>query len=161
MPAGRERGRKRALKTAALVALVGLALAACAYGDAYAPERTPPAFAALDAADRAVQAQAFQHALENNKVGEGANWSNPESGHLGTVTPTRTYEAKSGAPCRAYQQTVTVAGETAIAHGTACRQADGTWKLAAAAGAGYRRAYAYPRYAYGYPYYAYGYPYYG
>ena len=35
----------------------------------------------------------------------------------------------SGNTCREYQSTVTVGGKTEQAYGTACRQADGSWKI--------------------------------
>lgn len=130
----------------------------------------------LDAADRQQIANTTQHALENNKTGESSNWTNPASGHRGTVTPTRTYTARSGANCRELQQTVAIDARTTIAYDTACRRADGVWYsvnydslVAAAAGARpYRAGYddwspGYPYYGYRYPYYRYGYdyPYYG
>jgi len=31
--------------------------------------------------------------------------------------------------CREYQQTITVGGRTERAYGTACKQADGSWKI--------------------------------
>ena len=163
MGSANERTGTPAAKAAAVVALAGLALGACGFAGPDRPAVAPVA-AALDARDRAVEAQAFQHALENNRLGESANWSNPETGRLGTVTPTRTYEARSGAarsgaPCRSYRRTVTAAGKTAVSHGAACRRADGVWRVAAAPARGYPRTYYYPRYAYAYPNYAY--PYYG
>ncbi|MFQ5783313.1 MAG: RT0821/Lpp0805 family surface protein [Alphaproteobacteria bacterium] len=160
--------KRRAARVLPVLAALGLALAACAYpvDNGVGRPATVAVIDALDDADWTAQAQAFQNALETNKVGESANWSNPASGHLGTVTPTRTYTAKSGAPCREYQQTVTVSGETAITQGTACRQEDGTWETVAATDAA--RGYRYRRYAYGYPYcgyypgyYGYGYGHYG
>ncbi len=56
-------------------------------------------------------------------------WRNPDTGHGGSVTPTRTYQTARGESCREYQQTVTIAGRTETAYGRACRDADGTWRL--------------------------------
>ena len=83
----------------------------------------------LDNADRAAIHKTSQNSLETAKSGETASWSNPDSGHSGTVTPTRTYQAASGDYCREYEQTVTIGGKTERAYGTACRQPDGTWKI--------------------------------
>ncbi len=83
----------------------------------------------LDRADRLAMKQTSQTALENNPVGRASSWSNPDSGHSGTVTPTRTYQTASGGPCREYQQTVTIDGRTEQAYGRACRQSDGSWKI--------------------------------
>jgi len=38
-------------------------------------------------------------------------WRNPDNGHVGTVTPVRTYQASSGGYCREYETTVTVGGK--------------------------------------------------
>jgi len=83
----------------------------------------------LDRADRLAMKNTSQSALEKNPVGRTSNWSNPGSGHSGTVTPTRTYQTASGSPCREYQQTVTIDGKTEQAYGRACRQQDGSWKI--------------------------------
>jgi surface antigen len=82
----------------------------------------------LDRADRAYMAQTTQATLEHTRAGETSTWANPDSGHSGTVTPTRTYQ-RNGTYCREFQQSVTIGGETEQAYGTACRQPDGTWKI--------------------------------
>lgn len=60
---------------------------------------------------------------------EPSEWTNPETGRRGVVEPTRTYESSSGQTCRDYAHTVYVDGEAETARGTACRQADGNWRL--------------------------------
>jgi surface antigen len=149
--------------------LAGLALSAC---QSYLERYSSTFEAALDPADREQMVHTAQAALENNKSGEAANWSNPDSGHLGTVMPVRTFDADSGTPCREYQQTVTVEDKTGVAHETACRQPDGTWKIRGSpdpAGInvyweppGYDPPdYDYPPYRYDYPYWGSRYPYWG
>ena len=83
----------------------------------------------LDRADRLAMRETSQTALEKNPVGRASSWSNPDTGHSGTVTPTRTYQTASGRTCREYQQTVTIDGRTEQAYGRACRQPDGSWKI--------------------------------
>lgn len=83
----------------------------------------------MDRADMAYYDQTSQTALENNKSGMASNWSNPDSGHSGTITPTRTYQTAQGSYCREFTQTVKVGGKSQEAFGTACRQPDGSWKL--------------------------------
>ena len=83
----------------------------------------------LDRADRQAMAERTQHALEKTESGKISTWHNPDSGHSGTVTPQPAYTNKKDEYCREYQQTVTVGGKTETAYGTACRQADGTWKI--------------------------------
>ncbi len=86
--------------------------------------------ASLDRADQTYAHQAGQRAFESAPTGQPIAWNNPDSGHYGSVTPTRTYEAAPGQYCREYQQTVTVGGEHQSSYGTACRQPDGSWKVA-------------------------------
>lgn len=62
-------------------------------------------------------------------VGQQITWYNPASGNQGTITPTRAGTTSDGAACREYQQTVTIGGKTEKAYGTACKQADGSWKI--------------------------------
>jgi hypothetical protein len=77
--------------------------------------------------DLPLVAGATQSALEGNKVGQGANWTNSADGHLGTVTPYSTFADTNGAPCRHYQQTITIEGQTAFAYDVACRNPAGLW----------------------------------
>src|SRR5690606_8212929 len=83
----------------------------------------------LDRADRLYAARAHHIALESVPSGATAHWENPETGHYGGVTPTRTWQVVSGQYCREYQQTVTVGGREQRAYGTACRQPDGSWMV--------------------------------
>ncbi len=62
-------------------------------------------------------------------IGQQIVWANPESGHSGTITPRLDGRDRAGNYCREYQTTVTVAGRTEQAFGTACRQPDGAWKV--------------------------------
>ena len=82
----------------------------------------------LDKADMAAAQQA-QNKAHTAPIGEKIAWSNPESGHSGTVTPTRQGTDSAGNQCREYQSTVTIGGKTEQAYGTACRQPDGSWKV--------------------------------
>lgn len=83
----------------------------------------------LDRADQQYIANANQRA-QTAPVGETINWSNPESGNYGSVTPTRVgTDANSGNVCREYQQTIYVGGEQQTGYGTACQQSDGSWKI--------------------------------
>jgi surface antigen len=67
-----------------------------------------------------------QQALESRPTGSTASWSNPDTGNSYNVTPTNTYESASG-PCRDYTTEAVIDGRAEVVHGTACRQADGTW----------------------------------
>lgn len=67
------------------------------------------------------------HALENVRTSVPTRWVNPDTRNQYTVTPTRTYDASSG-PCREYTVQAVVKGKPETVYGTACRQADGSWK---------------------------------
>lgn len=62
-------------------------------------------------------------------VGERISWNNPQTGSHGTITSTREGYNSAGTYCREYQQTVTAANQTELIYGTACKQADGKWKI--------------------------------
>ncbi len=83
----------------------------------------------LDKADRIYAGRTAQNSMEYNKVGQTSTWNNPDSGHSGTYTPTRTYETANGQNCREYETTINVGGRMEKAFGRACRQPDGTWKI--------------------------------
>jgi surface antigen len=84
---------------------------------------------ALDQRDKQMAYQTQQAALESARVGQTSTWRNPDSGHYGSYTPTKTYETSSGQYCREYQEKVVIDGKTHSAYGTACRQPDGSWKI--------------------------------
>jgi len=65
--------------------------------------------------------------LENNTTGQNTVWVNPDSGYRYDMQPTSTYQSASG-PCRNYQMLALIDGRNETINGTACRQADGTWK---------------------------------
>jgi len=82
----------------------------------------------LDQRDKRLAAEAQQRALESAPTGRPVAWTNPDSGHSGTVTPVRTYQS-GGTYCREFQNDVTIDGKKENAYGTACRQPDGSWKV--------------------------------
>lgn len=85
--------------------------------------------ARLNEADRVIAARNLEDSLEYNRVGTVSEWRNPDTGHGGSSVPTRTYAQNDGTPCREFTTTVVIAGQQEEAYGTACRQADGSWKI--------------------------------
>lgn len=83
----------------------------------------------LDERDRRLAAEAAARALETQPSGYASTWSNPDTGHSGSVTPLRTWQDAEGRYCREFVQTVRVGGGEREALGTACRQPDGTWQV--------------------------------
>ena len=78
--------------------------------------------------DRSRAVTAERQAVARN---EAITWNNPQSGYSGTVEPRDTYRNTNGQLCREYTHTIYVDGRAETARGTACRQNDGTWQLAA------------------------------
>ncbi|MDX2102901.1 MAG: RT0821/Lpp0805 family surface protein [Alphaproteobacteria bacterium] len=77
-----------------------------------------------------MKAQGARQAAYTAPIGQGIDWSNPETGNYGRVTPTREgRDNRTGAYCREYQQTVTIGGRQEQAYGTACRRPDGSWEV--------------------------------
>jgi surface antigen len=82
----------------------------------------------LDQGDQDALRERTRYALEFGPTGEPVAWSNPASGHSGTVIPARAYQ-DNGNYCREYQQTMVIDGQTQQAFGRACRQPDGSWQI--------------------------------
>ncbi len=83
----------------------------------------------LDKADRLYAQRNAQNGLEYNQTGQAVAWKNPDSGHSGTFTPTRTYKSADGQNCRQFETTIYVDGKQETGSGQACRRADGTWQI--------------------------------
>lgn len=71
----------------------------------------------------------MQRALETASTGQAVNWKNPDNGNQYSVKPTRTYYVAEQ-PCREYITHAVIGGKTEQIHGKACRQADGSWRVA-------------------------------
>lgn len=84
---------------------------------------------ALTCQDQQQVQNTTQQTLETQKSGTTIAWNNPDSGHSGTVTPTKTYQQANGQYCREFQQTINVNGQTETGYGTACRRPDGSWEV--------------------------------
>ena len=83
----------------------------------------------LDQRDRQLANQTARRAFETVPAGQAATWRNPDTGHSGSVIPTRTFQAANGGFCREFQQEITVGGQRQQSFGTACRQPDGHWRI--------------------------------
>lgn len=78
----------------------------------------------LDDADRAAYDRAAARAMNN---GSAQSWKTDNAS--GTIRPKKRYVNDDGLYCREYTQTIVVDGKTDRGHGTACRGADGAWRL--------------------------------
>lgn len=79
--------------------------------------------------DRADQNYAYQAQYGALQTGRQMNWNNPQSGNYGSVTPGPAY-SNYGSECRQYSHTVYIGGRPETVYGTACRQPDGSWRVA-------------------------------
>ena len=68
-------------------------------------------------------------AITTTPINSQATWTNTETKTTYTVTPTKQYQSPQGQYCREYSTYITVGGQEQKAHGTACRQLDGSWKV--------------------------------
>ena len=84
---------------------------------------------ALEATDLDFERHAVARTLETLPSGETGGWSNPQSGHAGSVTPLTTYRATSGEFCREFRETVSTDAETREGRRIGCRLLDGSWKI--------------------------------
>ena len=80
----------------------------------------------MDRTDRLEMMNALEHSPDNHPV----MWHNPNTNNAYTVEPIRTYSA-GDQPCREYRQTAYIAGKKQQIYGTACREADGSWRVQA------------------------------
>ena len=81
--------------------------------------------------DRVDQMQ-MQQALEGAPVGRTVVWTNPDTGYTYQVVSTKTYYRhyhQYQQPCREYTTTAIIGGKRQQVYGTACRQADGSWRV--------------------------------
>jgi surface antigen len=81
----------------------------------------------MDQQDEAKLAQS----LEYDKTNQTSGWTNPDTGNSYQVTPTQTTfpQSAQGQPCREFTMTANIGGKPQETYGTACRQADGSWKI--------------------------------
>ena len=71
-----------------------------------------------------------QRALENNSVGQPAYWKNSQTGNSYKVVPVKNVTVNGNKLCREYRTVADIGGKKQEMYGTACRQADGSWKAA-------------------------------
>ncbi len=82
----------------------------------------------LDKADL-MYANKAQSRAHTAPIGETITWNNPDSGHSGSIVPTKDGYSNSGNYCREYRQTIIIDGKEEVGYGTACQLSDGTWEI--------------------------------
>jgi surface antigen len=84
----------------------------------------------LDDVDQMKAEQANAQA-QSVPIGETISWNNPDSGHSGTVTPTRDGYTNNGELLPGISADHYYRWKVERAHGIACRQPDGSWRVGA------------------------------
>lgn len=84
----------------------------------------------LTRADLQTMAKSFSVALNKSPDRHAVEWVNPGSGLQGSTVPLKSFRTSYGQVCREYLTTVQYPGALQQQFGTACRQADGSWKTA-------------------------------
>ena len=82
----------------------------------------------MDEQDKALYNRTSLNTLETAPTGTTSTWKNPDNGHWGTFTPTKTVQ-QGGSFCREFTHKINVGGKVERGYGTACRQPDGSWKI--------------------------------
>src|SRR4051794_11888540 len=80
--------------------------------------------------DTKIIAQIGGDMLRNAPDGESRPWSNPQTGHSGTITVIRSYK-RGGMPCRDARVNSQLNERNVAYVLPACQVADGSWKIAA------------------------------
>jgi surface antigen len=66
--------------------------------------------------------------LENAPTGKTVAWHDPQKDSSYWVTPTGNFQGSNGQACRNFTTQAVIDGQTQQVAGTACRQADGSWR---------------------------------
>src|SRR6266851_6848026 len=74
--------------------------------------------------------------LENAPTGKTVAWHDPQKDSSYWVTPTGNFQGSNGQACRNFTTQAVIDGQTQQVAGTACRQADGSWRTVEGAGGG-------------------------
>jgi surface antigen len=90
------------------------------------------AFGQLSQKSRTEAAGAQFNALQFGRVGAPRNWQG-DNGQSGAVT-VGPYVRVNLIDCRDFTHTVTIAAQTFVKKGTACRETDGSWTVSASVG---------------------------
>lgn len=83
----------------------------------------------LSEADRKAALDAEYRALEFGRAGSPVNWRGGPEGIYGEVIPEAPYTIE-GNHCRDYIHTIYARERPRVGRGTACRNADGSWRMA-------------------------------
>ena len=87
----------------------------------------PKLYQALSDSDVQLASRTMQSTLEHAPDGSTRSWLNEQTGHRGSLTPTRTYVTESGYFCREYREELVVGAESGSFYQSACRDENARW----------------------------------
>jgi surface antigen len=87
----------------------------------------PALYQSLADSDVQLASRAMQNTLEQAPDGATRSWTNDQTGHQGSFTPTRTYLSNSGSFCREYREQLVVGDRSGSFHHAACRDENARW----------------------------------
>jgi surface antigen len=79
--------------------------------------------------DKEILREAFDDALDNKPDGESVEWTNPDTGHGGTIMLVDTHE-DYGTTCRSIRTRSRAAGRSGGGNYRLCKAKDDTWQFA-------------------------------
>ncbi len=83
----------------------------------------------LDAADEAFRAASFNR-VWSGPLGQVQRWTNPASGHAGTILATKErVDPATHQPCREVTETLSAGDRPAVGYAVGCRGPDGAWQI--------------------------------
>ena len=84
-------------------------------------------YQSLADSDVQLASRSMQSTLERAPDGATRSWVNEQTGHRGSLTPTRTYVNDSGYFCRDYREELVVGEQSGSFHHAACRDENARW----------------------------------
>jgi surface antigen len=87
----------------------------------------PNLYQSLSDSDVQLASRTMQSALERAPDGATRSWVNEQTGHQGSLTPTRTYVTESGYFCREYREELVIGADSGSFHQNACRDENARW----------------------------------
>jgi surface antigen len=87
----------------------------------------PALYQSLADSDVQLASRTMQSTLERAPDGSTRSWANEQTGHRGSLTPTRTYISDSGSFCREYREQLVVGQQSGSFYNTACRDENARW----------------------------------
>jgi surface antigen len=87
----------------------------------------PKLYQSLSDSDVQLASRTMQSALERAPDGATRSWVNEQSGHQGSLTPTRTYVTECGSFCREYREDVVIGADSGRFREVACGDVNARW----------------------------------